>query len=69
MFEGARSDNAALDALLKQALALHPQTMDLSLARIERLLTRLGNPHDRLPPVFHVAGTNGKGSTVAFIPA
>lgn len=69
MFEGARSDNAALDALLKEALALHPQTMDLSLVRIERLLARLGNPHDRLPPVFHVAGTNGKGSTVAFIRA
>lgn len=69
MFEGARSDNAALDALLKDALALHPQRMDLSLARIERLLARLGNPHERLPPVFHVAGTNGKGSTTAFIRA
>ena len=69
MFEGARSDNAALDALLKGALALHPQRMDLSLGRIERLLARLGNPHERLPPVFHVAGTNGKGSTVAFIRA
>ena len=69
MFEGARSDNAALDALLKDALALHPQRMDLSLVRIERLLARLGNPHERLPPVFHVAGTNGKGSTTAFIRA
>ncbi len=69
MFEGARSDNAALDALLKEALALHPQRMDLSLARIERLLAKLGDPHDRLPPVFHVAGTNGKGSTVAFLRA
>jgi dihydrofolate synthase / folylpolyglutamate synthase len=69
MIEGARSDNAALDALLAQALELHPQRMDLSLGRIERLLARLGNPHERLPPVFHVAGTNGKGSTVAFIRA
>lgn len=69
MFEGARSDNAALDALLKEALALHPQRMDLSLARIERLLAKLGNPHEHLPPVFHVAGTNGKGSTVAFVRA
>jgi dihydrofolate synthase/folylpolyglutamate synthase len=69
MVEGARSDNAALDALLTQALALHPQRMDLSLGRIERLLARLGNPHEQLPPVFHVAGTNGKGSTVAFIRA
>jgi len=67
--EGARSDNAALDALLKEALALHPQRMDLSLGRIERLLARLGDPHERLPPVLHVAGTNGKGSTVAFIRA
>ncbi len=67
--EGARSDNAALDALLKEALALHPQRMDLSLGRIERLLARLGNPHQHLPPVFHVAGTNGKGSTTAFIRA
>ena len=69
MIEGARSENAALDALLKDALALHPQRMDLSLERIERLLARLGNPHERLPPVFHVAGTNGKGSTVAIIRA
>lgn len=69
MFEGARSDNPALDALLKEALALHPQRMDLSLDRIERLLAKLGKPHEQLPPVFHVAGTNGKGSTVAFIRA
>ena len=69
MFEGARSENAALHALLQDALALHPQHMDLSLHRIERLLARLGSPHERLPPVFHVAGTNGKGSTVAFIRA
>ena len=67
--EGARSDNPALDALLRQALALHPQLMDLSLGRIERLLGKLGDPHLDLPPVFHVAGTNGKGSTVAFLRA
>ena len=69
MFEGARSDNPALDSLLKQALALHPQSMDLALDRLTRLLGRLGDPHERLPPVFHVAGTNGKGSTVAFLRA
>lgn len=63
----ARSDNAVLDALLKQALALHPQEIDLTLGRIERLLSRLGNPHRQLPPVFHVAGTNGKGSTCAYL--
>jgi dihydrofolate synthase/folylpolyglutamate synthase len=45
---------------------LHPRVIDLSLDRIERLLARLGRPQDRLPPVFHVAGTNGKGSLIAF---
>ena len=69
MLPGARSDNPALDALLKDALALHPQVMDLSLERIRRLLKRLGDPQNRLPPVFHVSGTNGKGSTVAFLRA
>ncbi len=65
----ARSDNAVLDALLQAAFALHPQEIELSLGRLERLLARLGNPHTRLPPVFHVAGTNGKGSTCAFLRA
>lgn len=67
--ERARSDNAVLDALLGAAYALHPTEIDLSLGRLERLLSRLGNPHRKLPPVFHVAGTNGKGSTVAFLRA
>lgn len=67
--EGARSDNPALGALLRDILALHPQRIDLSLARIRRLLAKLGDPQDRLPPVFHVAGTNGKGSTAAFLRA
>ncbi len=65
----AHSDNAVLDALLQAAYALHPTEIDLTLQRLERLLTRLGNPHRRLPPVFHVAGTNGKGSTIAFLRA
>ena len=47
-------------------LALHPKRIDLSLGRIERLLDALGNPQRRLPPVIHVAGTNGKGSSIAF---
>ncbi|WP_394691894.1 bifunctional folylpolyglutamate synthase/dihydrofolate synthase [Hoeflea sp.] len=47
-------------------MALHPKGFDLSLGRITRLLERLGNPHERLPPVIHIAGTNGKGSTGAF---
>ncbi len=53
------------DALMARFLALHPRTIDLSLGRIERLLARLNHPERRLPPVIHVAGTNGKGSTIA----
>ncbi len=47
-------------------MALHPKGFDLSLERITRLLKRLGDPQDRLPPVIHIAGTNGKGSAAAF---
>ncbi len=54
------------DALMARFLALHPKVIDLSLTRIERLLEALGRPQDRLPPTIHVAGTNGKGSTIAF---
>ncbi len=57
------------DTLLARFLALHPKLIDLSLGRILRLLERLGDPHHRLPPVIHVAGTNGKGSTIAFMRA
>ena len=53
------------DAILMRLLALHPKIIDLSLERMERLLARLGNPERRLPPVIHIAGTNGKGSTLA----
>ena len=67
--EAARSDDPALDALLKRALSLHPAVMDLGLERMRRLLADLGDPQDALPPVFHVAGTNGKGSTCAFLRA
>lgn len=48
---------------------LHPRRIDLSLERIQRLLDRLGNPERQLPRVVHVAGTNGKGSVVAFLRA
>lgn len=51
---------------IDKLLALHPKGFDLSLERITRLLDALGNPQDRLPPVIHVAGTNGKGSVTAF---
>jgi len=57
------------DTLLERLKKLHPQSIDLSLGRIERLLVALGNPQDKLPPVVHIAGTNGKGSTLAFVRA
>lgn len=59
----------SLDATLKRLLTLHPKLIDLSLDRMWRILDRLGHPERKLPPVFHVAGTNGKGSTVAFMRA
>lgn len=55
--------------LLNRLERLYPRRIDLSLDRMERLLKALGNPERRLPPVVHVAGTNGKGSTIAFIRA
>ena len=54
-----------IDDLLAACMALHPRVIDLSLDRLYGLLTKLGNPHLRLPPVIHIAGTNGKGSTQA----
>ncbi|MBX3455737.1 folylpolyglutamate synthase/dihydrofolate synthase family protein [Ferrovibrio sp.] len=59
----------ALDAILQRLMALHPKAIDLSLDRIRRLLAELGDPHLALPPVFHVAGSKGKGSTTAFLRA
>ena len=60
---------APSDALLARLSGLHPRKIDLSLSRIEQLLDRLGAPQRALPPVIHVAGTNGKGSTIAFMRA
>ena len=57
------------DRILERLGRLHPKLIDLSLGRVERLLAALGNPQHRLPPVIHVAGTNGKGSTVATLRA
>lgn len=57
------------DAILKRLLSLHPKLIDLHLHRQLRLLDALGRPQDRLPPVIHVAGTNGKGSTIAYLRA
>lgn len=55
------------DAALDRLRTLHAKSIDLTLGRVHRLLDALGRPQDRLPPTIHVAGTNGKGSTVAFL--
>ena len=61
----ARTSDRVLDRLGR----LHPKLIDLSLGRVKRLLAALNNPHELLPPVVHVAGTNGKGSTIATLRA
>ncbi|MEM1300036.1 MAG: folylpolyglutamate synthase/dihydrofolate synthase family protein [Pseudomonadota bacterium] len=62
-------DAAPSDAILERLLTLHPKIIDLTLDRVWRLLGALGNPERALPPVIHIAGTNGKGSTLAMIRA
>jgi dihydrofolate synthase/folylpolyglutamate synthase len=57
------------DRILERMMALHPKIIDLTLDRVWRLLDALGNPQNDLPPVIHIAGTNGKGSTLAMIRA
>ncbi len=57
------------DVILDQMMALHPKIIDLTLDRVWRLLAALDNPQLKLPPVIHIAGTNGKGSTQAMIRA
>jgi dihydrofolate synthase / folylpolyglutamate synthase len=64
-----RPQMTPVDAILTRLLSLHPKKIDLSLERMWRILERLGAPERRLPPVIHVAGTNGKGSTIAFMRA
>jgi dihydrofolate synthase/folylpolyglutamate synthase len=60
---------APLGELMTRLSALHPKSIDLGLERVHRLLERLDHPERRLPPVIHVAGTNGKGSTIAYLRA
>jgi len=60
---------SAYEPIIARLLALHPKRIDLSLDRIWRILDRLDHPEKKIPPVIHVAGTNGKGSTVAFMRA
>ncbi len=64
-----QSPKSGSDAVLERMMTLHPKIIDLTLDRCHRLLAALGNPEIRLPPVVHVAGTNGKGSTQAMIRA
>jgi dihydrofolate synthase/folylpolyglutamate synthase len=59
----------SIDAIVARLLGLHPRLIDLSLDRMWRILDALGHPERRLPPLFHVAGTNGKGSVIAFMRA
>ncbi|HET7384982.1 MAG TPA: folylpolyglutamate synthase/dihydrofolate synthase family protein [Pseudolabrys sp.] len=59
----------SIDSLVSRLTALHPKRIDLSLDRVQRLLAALSHPERKLPPVIHVAGTNGKGSTIAFLRA
>ena len=56
-----------LDKLLQQLITLHPKYIDLSLNRLLELLQKIDNPHLKLPPIIHIAGTNGKGSTLSYL--
>ncbi len=69
MPDGAPTDPTTTDAVLARLGRLHPKSIDLTLDRTLELLRRLGRPQDRLPPVVHVAGTNGKGSVIAMVRA
>jgi dihydrofolate synthase/folylpolyglutamate synthase len=65
----AARPSSSLAEVVARVSALHPVSIDLSLDRIDRLLERLDHPERKLPPVIHVAGTNGKGSTIAYLRA
>ena len=63
------ADLAVSDAILQRLMSHHPRVITLGLERIDRLLKNLGSPEKKLPPLVHVAGTNGKGSLVAYLRA
>jgi dihydrofolate synthase/folylpolyglutamate synthase len=65
----APSTGTTSDIVLERLNKLHPKIIDLELTRVQRLLERVGSPEKKLPPVIHVAGTNGKGSVVAYLRA
>ena len=67
MNASAARPQLSLDELIARLSGLHPRSIDLGLDRMRALLARLGHPERRLPPVIHVAGTNGKGSTCAML--
>src|SRR3990170_7479112 len=58
-----------IDSIVARLTALHPKRIDLSLDRMQRLLAALDHPERKLPPAIHVAGTNGNGSTIAYLRA
>jgi dihydrofolate synthase / folylpolyglutamate synthase len=60
---------ASIEDIVERLQALHPKLIDLTLDRMKRILAQLGHPERKLPPVIHVAGTNGKGSVIAFMRA
>ncbi len=59
----------SIESIVARLTALHPKRIDLSLDRMWRILAALGHPERQLPPTIHVAGTNGKGSTITFMRA
>ena len=65
----SKSSSPSYDDILARLASLHPKRIDLTLDRMWRILERLDHPERRIPPVIHIAGTNGKGSTVAFLRA
>jgi dihydrofolate synthase / folylpolyglutamate synthase len=67
--QAAAKPQPSLDELIARLSALHPKSIDLSLDRMHALLARLGHPERKLAPVIHIAGTNGKGSTIAYLRA
>jgi dihydrofolate synthase/folylpolyglutamate synthase len=65
----SQGSSSSSDIVLERLNKLHPKLIDLELSRVQRLLERVGNPERKLPPVIHVAGTNGKGSVIAYLRA
>ena len=66
---GTAANASPCEAILSRLIRLHPKLIDLSLGRLQRLLEKLGHPERQMPPVVHIAGTNGKGSTIAYLRA